>query len=117
MEFPVMLETNLAQSSLVLPAANPYFKDIPEGIPIQATATLRKDVIKESKERLIGKTLRDDNFGEVGFSATSLKEIFNQPHAQYVPKNQLGYGSNLLSNDGKHIAGVRDTKGDKKPFH
>ena len=116
-DIPPMFQTNLGKAGLIFPAAHPYFKDIPAGIALQAMAALRKELMHESKERLQGKTVEVDGLGTVGFSSKSIKEIFNQPHAEYMLKNQLAYVSDTLLANSTVVANSKDSKGDAKLFH
>lgn len=88
-DIPPMFETNLGQQGLIFPKQHPYFTDIPEGILSQSMGALRKELHEIAKNRLQNKSVDVPGLGEVTFSSSGLKELFNQPHADYYLKNQL----------------------------
>lgn len=116
-DIPPMFQTNLAQQKLVFPKGHSYYVDLPEDVKNGSYGLMRKQLTENAKVRLLNKTVSVDGLGKVTFNNKGIKEIFNQPHAQYVQKNQLATISNLLLNQAKLVKSVEDFKGASKAYH
>lgn len=116
-DIPPMFQTNLAQQKLVFPKGHSYYVDLPEDVKNGSYGLMRKQLTENAKSRLANKTVEVDGIGKVQFSTQSIKEIFNQPHNEYVLKNQLGTVANLLLQNATLIKSMADTKGKSVAFH
>lgn len=116
-DIPAMFRTNLGQRGLIFPPEHPYFKDIPEGVVQQTMAAFRKEMIQTARLRLEGTSVQVPGLGKVEITYQSIKEMINQPHNEYMFKNQLVTISDSLLKKARLIKSIPDTKGKEAMFH
>lgn len=116
-DIPEMFRTNLAQEGLIFPPGHAYYVDIPEQVKKGGMAAMRKELTEVAKKRLTGKSVEVDGLGKVEFTVHGIKEMINQPHKNYVIKNQLVTVANRLLEHSQVIASHEMDKGDIKSFH
>ena len=116
-EIPPMFRTNLGKQGLVFPPGHPFYDGIPEGVQDNAMRAMRKELYNTARERLRGKEVVVPGFGTVSFSSDGLKEIYNQPHGEYMFKNQLAVISDKLLANAQLIQSSPDTKGQPHTWH
>lgn len=116
-DIPPMFRTNLGKQGLVFPPGHSYYEGIPDGVQTMAMSAMRKELYNTGRERLKGKLIPVPGLGDVGFSADSFKEIFNQPHGEYMLKNQLAIISDKLLANAEPFGSAPDVKGKIKQYH
>lgn len=116
-DIPELFQTNVGVSGLVFPPDHPYNIGKPYWLDQQGMSAMRKDLLSVAKERLKDKTVDVDGLGPVTFSTDGLKEAINQPHKNYVFKNQLVTVADSLLKESQLIKSEPDTQGRNLIYH
>jgi len=116
-DVPKMFLTNMAKEGLIFPKKSPYYIGLPDAIKKQAERLLSKRILNWGRKFLVGQKAEAATIGEVHFSGNALKEIFNQPHALYLEKNQAVYALKNIVKNAKFVKTVPDLSGKNKAFH
>jgi SPP1 gp7 family putative phage head morphogenesis protein len=116
-DIPKMFQTNLAQEGLIFPKGHAYYVDLPDKVNQKGLAAFRTRLSETAKQRLIDKKIDVKNFGTVEFNSKGIKEMINQPHKDYIYKNQLATVADVLLKNSTLVGSETVNTAKAKAFH
>ncbi|MGQ0739129.1 MAG: phage minor head protein [Bacteroidota bacterium] len=116
-EIPDMFRLNLGEQGLIFPPGHAYYSDLPDKVKQGGMAAMRKNLFDNAKQRLIGSEIEVNGFGKVEFSVHGIKEMINQPHRDYMLKNQLATVANRLLEKSALLHSEEVNSDKAKAFH